>query len=177
MPATDQPTIQPLHPHVLGAMRARAQDPPAEGTPTRVGSDMRYARRTEVPASRSRQEVENLVTRYGADQFGSALDHEGGRAMIQFRIATWLVRFVLPLKDCTQQQERQRWRALVLVVKAKLEAVEDGITTFEEEFLPHIVTPGGQTFGEWAVPQIRELKKGGQLPGSIMGAIEDRRGK
>lgn len=140
---------------------------------------MRYARRTEVSVSRSRAEIESVVLRYGADQFGSALDREGHRAMIQFRIATWLVRFVLPLKDCSEQQQRQRWRALALVIKAKLEAVEDGITTVEEEFLPHVVTPTGETFAQWAVPQLREMKKSGQLPGSIQFSLEDRsdRGK
>lgn len=129
---------------------------------------MRYARRTEVPVSRSRAEVESLVLRYGADQFGSAIDNEGERAMIQFRIASWLVRFVLPLENCTDQQQRQRWRALVLVIKAKLEAVETGITTIEEEFLPHVVTPGGETFGQWAVPQLRIMQKEGRLPDRIL---------
>lgn len=118
--------------------------------------------------SRSRAEVENLVLRYGADQFGSAIDHEGQRAMVQFRIASWLVRFVLPLDVKSEQQARQRWRALVLIIKAKLEAVETGITTVEEEFLPHIVTPRGDTFGQWAVPQLREMKKSGQLPATIL---------
>lgn len=138
---------------------------------------MRYARRTVVPVSRSRAEVENLVLRYGADQFGSALDTEHARAMIQFRIASWLVRFVLPLDGCNEQQQRQRWRALVLVIKAKLEAVESGITTIEEEFLPHVVTPDGSTFGQWAVPQLREMRKSGKLPASILTAIEGPREK
>jgi hypothetical protein len=114
--------------------------------------------------------------RYGADQFGSAFDQKGGRAMVQFRIATWLVRFVLPLPHEDPQDQRQRWRALCLVIKAKLEAVESGIATIEEEFLPHIVVPGGTTFGEWAVPQLRDMKKTGQLPSTILG-IEDRRPK
>lgn len=134
---------------------------------------MKYARRTQVTVPRSRTEIETTVMRYGADQFGSALDQKGGRAMIQFRITSWLVRFILPLPHEDAQDQRQRWRALALVIKAKLEAVESGITTLEEEFLPHIVTPGGQTFAEWAVPQLRELKKGGQLPSTILG-IEDR---
>jgi hypothetical protein len=38
-----------------------------------------------------------------------------------------------------EQAVRQRWRALVLVIKAKLEAVESGITSFEDEFLAHTV--------------------------------------
>jgi hypothetical protein len=137
---------------------------------------MKYAKRTQVPVSRSRAEIETTVLRYGADQFGSAFDQAGGRAMVQFRIAQWLVRFILPLPHEDAQDQRQRWRALTLVIKAKLEAVESGIATIEEEFLAHVVVPGGGTFGEWAVPQLRELKKGGQLPSTILG-IEDRRGK
>lgn len=48
-----------------------------------------------------------------------------------------------------EQATRQRWRALHLVVKAKLEAVESGITVFDDEFLAHIVLPDGGTVGRW----------------------------
>jgi hypothetical protein len=136
---------------------------------------MRYARRTKVPVPRSRQELETLVLRYKADQFGSAFDREGGRAMVQFRIDQWLVRFILPLPSNSEQDQRQRWRALTLVVKAKLEAVESGITTFEEEFLPHIVMPTGQTVGEWAGPQLRDLKEQGRFSSTIAGLLEGKR--
>ena len=34
-----------------------------------------------------------------------------------------------------EQACRQRWRALLLIIRAKLEAVESGITTLESEFL------------------------------------------
>ena len=142
---------------------------------------MKYAKRTQVPVSKSRTEIEAIVLRYGADQFGSAFDQTGGRAMVQFRIASpqnrkqpWLVRFILPLPHQDPQDQRQRWRALVLCIKAKLEAVESGIATIEEEFLAHIVVPGGGTFGEWAVPQVREMRETGKLPASIMGQLEDK---
>jgi hypothetical protein len=59
---------------------------------------------------------------------------------------------------------RQRWRALALVIKAKLEAVEAGITIFEEEFLAHIVLPDGRTAGEYMVPQIEESYRTKQMP-------------
>lgn len=138
---------------------------------------MSYARRTYVPVSQSRSEIERLVGRYGADQFGSASDTEGKRAMVQFRLGGWMLRFILPLDVKTEQQERTRWRALLLVIKAKLEAVETGITTVEQEFLAHIVTPSGETFGQWAVPQIQEARRRGELPSSIFGALEDKRGR
>jgi hypothetical protein len=44
---------------------------------------------------------------------------------------------------------RQKWRALALLVKALLEAVESGITSFEDAFLPYTVVPGtGRTVAE-----------------------------
>lgn len=59
---------------------------------------------------------------------------------------------------------RQRWRALALVIKAKLEAVESGITEFESEFLAHICLPGGDTVGNWMRPQIARAYEIGALP-------------
>lgn len=135
----------------------------------------RFAKDTSVPVERSRAEIEKLVVRYGADQFMSA--YEEGRAMIGFRRNGWHVRFILPLPSrgekqfkltpagrherSPQDQERaweqacrQRWRALALAIKAKLEAVECGITTFEDEFLAHFVLPSGQTAGNWLKPQL-----------------------
>jgi hypothetical protein len=49
-------------------------------------------------------------------------------------------------------------------VKAKLEAVESGITTFEAEFLAHFGVPGGGTFGEWAIPQLEKASRTGKMP-------------
>lgn len=50
--------------------------------------------------------------------------------------------------EAWEQACRQRWRALNLVIKAKLEAVESGISTFDNEFLAQIMLPNGQTVGE-----------------------------
>lgn len=47
------------------------------------------------------------------------------------------------------------------MVKAKLEAVQSGIATFEEEFLSYIVLPSGRTVAEEAMPAIDEMYKTG----------------
>jgi hypothetical protein len=81
---------------------------------------------------------------------------QDGSAVIAFRANDRRVRFMLPLPDRNakefthhdrgprqfeaaerlyEQAIRQRWRALALVIKAKLEAVEAGISEFEDEFL------------------------------------------
>ena len=46
------------------------------------------------------------------------------------------------------QAKRQRGRALLLVIKAKLESVESGIETLEQAFLAHVVMADGKTVHE-----------------------------
>jgi hypothetical protein len=58
---------------------------------------------------------------------------------------------------------RQRWRALVLVLKAKLEAVASGISTLESEFLAGIVLPNGMTLGQAVLPRLSEAVSSGRL--------------
>jgi hypothetical protein len=65
------------------------------------------------------------------------------------------------------QAIRQRWRALLLVIKAKLEAVQGGITEFDAEFLPHIVLPDGQTVGDWIIPQVNTAYELGEMPQAL----------
>jgi hypothetical protein len=130
---------------------------------------MRYASRTRVPVDRTRQQIEAELRRYGADQFISGWEH--GRAMLGFRIKDRQVRFELPLpKEVDHQDSRARWRALLLVIKAKLEAVESKITTFETEFLAHIVLPNNTTVGDTLLPQLAEVYRTGKIPRLLGGA-------
>jgi hypothetical protein len=65
------------------------------------------------------------------------------------------------LQKVVEQQNRSRWRVLFLVIKAKLEAVEAGVSIFEDEFLSFIVTGSGRTVGEILLPRLEAA--GGQL--------------
>lgn len=58
---------------------------------------------------------------------------------------------------------RQRWRALVLVLKAKLEAVASGISTLEAEFLANVVMNDGRTIGAAILPRLTEACDTGRL--------------
>lgn len=144
---------------------------------------MRYAENTSVPTERSRAEIETVLARYGAEEFGYRTS--AAAAQIAFHACGRIVRFTLPLpsKDdyrktpagkrersdadayrAWEQACRQRWRALALCIKAKLEAVECGITTFEQEFLAHIVLPNQQDVYSWLRPQIAEAYDTKRMP-------------
>lgn len=148
----------------------------------------KFAATTEVSADKSKAELERILARYGADRFGYAWD-EHGRVAIQFRMQGRQIRFVMPMpkRDAAEfttyyrgsvpyfyqeseavkrweQATRQRWRALNLVVKANLEAVELGILRLEEAFLSQTLMPNGATVGDWAASQLDHMLTSGQMP-------------
>jgi hypothetical protein len=138
----------------------------------------RYAETTTVTSDRSRAEIERTLARYGASQFMYGWD--GTNAAIGFKAEGRNVRFILPLpdikskeftesghepprkrtasqiEDAYEQAVKQRWRALALVIKAKLEAVLAEIVTFEDEFAMHMILPDGSTVRSHVIPQIEE---------------------
>jgi len=143
----------------------------------------RFAEGTTVSVEKSRAEIEKLITKYGATS--TAFMTAPGRAVVCFEANGRRIMFELKLPDVTEkrfqrdgrgsvlgplkrtekweQACRQSWRALALVIKAKLEAVEAGITSFEDEFLAHIVMPDGQTVATHIKPRIAEAYAGGQM--------------
>lgn len=146
----------------------------------------RYAAGTDVTPDRSRAEIERVLERYGADEFQYTVGR--ARAQIAFLMHDRLVQLLLPLpaKDdpkylrtptgrardrasdaalsAWEQDVRQAWRALSLVIKAKLEAVEAGIVTFEQEWAMHFVLPDGSTVAERVLPGIEQAYATGDVP-------------
>jgi hypothetical protein len=112
----------------------------------------RFAANTSVPIERTRHEVEQTLKRYGATAFGYMAAK--GKAVILFESNQRKIKITVPLPNCENNQEqkiaRQSWRALLLVIKAKLESVESGIETLEEAFFANIVMPDGMTVYEKA---------------------------
>jgi hypothetical protein len=146
-----------------------------------------YAAKTNVPTAKTKGEIEAIVERYGASQFASGWDETA--AKIGFRMAGRQIAFLLEMPNRTdpkftqyvsrgstkwrtsdaaqrewEQACRQRWRALLLVIKAKLEAVETGISTLENEFLANIVLPDGRLVGQWMKPQLEASYGNGNMP-------------
>lgn len=138
----------------------------------------KFAADTEVSVEKSRAEIERLIIRYGATS--TAFMNGRDQSIVAFEANDRRIMFTLPLPSREQKEIanyrhssgswvsrtkeaaekvweqacRQRWRALALVIKAKLEAVESGITTFEDEFMAHIVMPDGKTVSDHVRPRI-----------------------
>lgn len=135
---------------------------------------MTYAQNTKVPIDRSQGEIRKLLTKYGATGFAFA--ENTSMAHVIFEIKGLRIKFILHLpktysENATQasikaceQLCRAKWRSLVLCIKAKLECVESGITTLEDEFLAHIVLSSGQTMGDFSIPQIQQSYKENKMP-------------
>ena len=113
-----------------------------------------YASKTDVPVSRSRDEIERTLTRFGATAF--AYMNQGNRVAIAFEIKNIRVSMTMTLPDREpyrldsrgkvrtstaiekdwEQACRQRWRTLANAIKAKLAMVDDGLAS------PHPGTEG-----------------------------------
>lgn len=125
--------------------------------------------------------------------FGEGFEDEGhdgevGHAAVEFVHVDVLVRVYAPLRapskkviddkvhrsrskdratifsEAIEQEAKRIWRVLHWTIKARMEAVAEGLETFEQAFLPHIVDPvSGQTLWERIQPIIESgaLKIGG----------------
>jgi len=150
---------------------------------------------TTVPPDKTKGEIRQMLLKYDVTQFG--IMEEPCRALIGFRKGGRTVRLVIPLPDRSlpafsktgavlgrgtpaalkahDQEERRIWRAVRTWIFGQLEAVRSGIVTFEEVWLSHTVLPSGQTFSEWAAPQIEQEVIAGLMPHLLSGSALDGR--
>lgn len=151
--------------------------------------------KTEVPVSRSQEQIRDVLTKHGASSFnfGESFMSDGGdgrvgtagvefvydetrvriiaflRApdpkMLRKKIADARSRTAVQITEEMRAQEAKRvWRVLHWVIKARMEAVTEGLETFVQAFLPHIVEPtSGMTLWDIMSPAVDDgaLKIGG----------------
>lgn len=146
-----------------------------------------YASATVVPVQRTLSELDKLVTKYGATGFAYGRDEElarvvfilGGR-MLRFQIkqpkmtsvsrtTTGRARSEKVQQEALAAEERRLWRAIFLLVKALLVAVDEGIIDIGEAFLANTVLPDGMTMAEWSEVAIPRVIASGQMPSLLPG--------
>jgi len=149
---------------------------------------MNYATNTSVSEDRSRAEIERLLMKHGAEEFGYVT--RPGEALVGFVFRQIRVQMRVPLPGradpkftrtpargtkrtpsqafgAWQKEVRRRWRSLCLVIKALLVGVDDGVLSLEEAFLPWIVWGNGLTSGQMILPKIHEAIESGNMPSTL----------
>lgn len=145
----------------------------------------RYAEDTSVSVEKSEAEIRALLRRYGAEAYGQAEANGMAQIVFQLRDRRIVFRVRLPERKerrfthshggarlrspdaayaAWEQGCRQKWRALALCIKAKLEAVDAGIETFDQAFLAHVMLPDGRTVGDWAAEALPGALEGRPMP-------------
>lgn len=119
----------------------------------------RYAEGTTVSVDASRGEITGILAKHGVQRMGWMADVDRDELMFELGGGSYRLTMVKPTlteirklyPNAYNEQAkldaewRRRWRANVLLLKAKLEFVVSGDTTLDRELLPYRVLKGGQT--------------------------------
>jgi len=162
-----------------------------------TGATREFAKGTKVETERTVKEVEKLIRQYGGEKFSQGWD--GQREWVAFQMEGKIIRFVVhvpaPSEDkyrlkqngsrpatkrsmeealgLVEQEVMRRWRALALLLKAKLVGIAEGDRTVMQEFGMDMVIPirdpeTGQyteaTMHEYIAEQIEDAYRGGPPP-------------
>jgi len=147
----------------------------------------RFAEDTAVPVSKSRGEIDRLLRSWGAQGIQWTDDFEHDRIMLRFIWPRGEQRFMarlavrLPgrkdleagaidgrsgrvspgkLERLMEERGKREHRILVLWLKAALNAVDVGLVSAEELFLPFLEDRNGKTVAEIALPRLGALLEG-----------------
>jgi hypothetical protein len=125
----------------------------------------RYAQGTTVTVDSSRGEITGILAKFGVQRMAWASQPEGD--MLEFQLAGHHYRFTIdrPTWDdvagdyvnsrneaqrdqSVAAEWRRRWRANVLLLKAKLEFAQDGPTTIARELMANLVLADGRVMAD-----------------------------
>lgn len=159
-------------------------------TPNKAPTDYRFADQTTAPTYQTINEIREWLERFGARDFLDYLDTSRGFHVFGWQDPRGAFLAYMPLPDPKKfptdkpplapkgrgsvhksryDQERARLLRVVFhLIKMKLIAVQEGVTTVDKEFFSDMVVWNEQgrqqTVYEWYAPQIEHLKKEGLQP-------------
>ncbi len=153
----------------------------------------KFASGTTLTQEHTIGQIRTTLRRYGAVE-GFVTGDEPGRAIIGIKKSSEqggrLYRFDLPMPQIEeyrltktgvkrsdslivqswQNECNRRFRALLATIKGRLIAVDEGISTFEEEFAMETVLPDGKTtVREYMLPQIEVAYRENKMPALLPG--------
>lgn len=137
---------------------------------------MRYANQTSVPVSRSRSQIQDVLAKFGVDEFffGTSPRGQGIGFKYEDRVYKMDVPFPEKTEDMTEKQYeqslRRRWRVLHMTLKMKLEQIADGGMSFADQFLAQMCLPGGSTVSDFMkLPENAARLDKAQMPKMLTG--------
>jgi hypothetical protein len=129
-----------------------------------------------MPATveKSRKTIESTLRKFGGKKFLAGWDEDASSWTVMFQLGQHQVRFDLDMPERREAKytptgrtrnpnrtesvledlEKQKWQALADLIKAKLQGIEAGVTTFEKEFMAYLVWPSGETVYQQMEPAI-----------------------
>lgn len=142
----------------------------------------KYAEGTKVSVESSRSEITGILAKHGVQRMGWQTGPDGDQLLFELSGHNYRLQINKPTLEEVRAEYvagggrwnlvydpqkkvddewRRRWRANVLLIKAKLEFAEGGDTSIEREFMPYMLVGGRQTLAEYI-----ESDKGQQLLGA-----------
>jgi hypothetical protein len=128
----------------------------------------RFAEDTKVSVGSSQGEIKDRLKAAGASRIAVFEEPEGSSVAFEIEARQYRISVPLPTGKNAQQEERRAWRLMLLLIKAKTEAIREGATTVEREFLADMLMPNGRTLHETAAESIRIAYESGKMPKSLM---------
>lgn len=123
----------------------------------------KYAEGTKVTVESSRGEITGILAKHGVQRMGWQTSPDGDELLFELKGRNYRFQIKKPTLvevrrdypntysyDAKLEAEwRRRWRANVLLIKAKLEFADGGDTSVEREFMPYLLVGGRQTLAEF----------------------------
>jgi hypothetical protein len=160
----------------------------------------RYADRTDIPAGETVFQIQDMLEDFDAGSFLQYSDKGRGVQVLGFQTAmgTFLVYVPLPdparfpesappkaskanatqrrtrsFKNAFEQEMARRLRIVFALIRMKLIATEEGVTTLEREFFSDLVVVDNdgrrQTVYEYYAPQVKAIAAAGGTPPLLPG--------
>lgn len=159
-----------------------------------AADDYRYAEGALTPTGETIHQIHDELERHGAGSFLDYVAKERGLQVVGFQTGAGTFLLYVPLPDPEKfphdqpprtlagtrektrktfksawEQERARLTRVVFqLIKMKLVAIQEGVTTLEKEFFADLVVWNDrgkqQTVYEWYAPQIEHIREAGGMP-------------
>ena len=129
-----------------------------------------YADRTRVSERQTRSDIESELSKHDCEKIGVMIDPTNVCFAFMKKGRCYRIDIDLPTAGThsDNSERRRRMRTLFLYIKGRLNAVRDGIKTFEQEFLVETVVGDGQTIGSHATRQIEHVESQGSMPTTLL---------